>query len=282
MAEVKEIKKKTGGQNFSSVRRSSSRKKKRGNMPHWIYVICAALLSAFFLAVAYYIYFRPYLYRFRPCYGQRHYEICLPLGYSVYGIDVSRHQGTIDWKRLKREMPKEAPVSFVFIKATEGSDFTDANFKTNFEEAGKQGFIRGAYHYFGTQSTGMAQAEMYIKTVKLNKGDLPPVIDVEERPKDKTRFLQELKIFISKIEEHYGVRPIIYSYKKFKERYLSESFFNKYPLWIAHYYVSELDEEIEWLMWQCSDMGSVPGIETNVDINIFNGNMEQLKSLRIK
>lgn len=282
MAEVKEIKKKTGGRKKNSARRSSSRKKKRGNMPHWIYVICAALLSAFFLAVAYYIYFRPYLYRFRPCYGQRHYEICLPLGYSVYGIDVSRHQGTIDWKRLKREMPKEAPVSFVFIKATEGSDFTDANFKTNFEEAGKQGFIRGAYHYFGTQSTGMAQAEMYIKTVKLNKGDLPPVIDVEERPKDKTRFLQELKIFISKIEEHYGVRPIIYSYKKFKERYLSESFFNKYPLWIAHYYVSELDEEIEWLMWQCSDMGSVPGIETNVDINIFNGNMEQLKSLRIK
>lgn len=282
MAEVKEIKKKTGGRKKNSARRSSSRKKRRGNTPHWIYVICAALLSSLFLAIGYYIYFRPYFYRFRPCYGQRHYGICLPLGYSVYGIDVSRHQGKIDWAHLKENMSKEAPITFVFTKATEGSDFTDANFKRNFEEAGKHGFIRGAYHYFSTKSTGMAQAEMYIKTVKLKKGDLPPVIDIEERPKDKTRFLQELKIFISKIEEHYGVKPILYSYKKFKKNYLSEAYFNKYPLWIAHYYVSELDEDIEWLMWQCSDIGIVPGIEPNVDINIFNGNIEQLKSLLIK
>lgn len=282
MAVTKEKNKRAGGRKKStSVRRSSSRKKKK-ETPHWIYVFIAAILSSILIAIAYYIYFRPYFYRFRPCYGARHYEICLPLGYSVYGIDVSRHQGNIDWEQLKRENPADAPISFAYIKATEGSDFADINFSKNFEEAKKEGFIRGAYHYFGTQSTGLAQADMYIKTVKLQKGDLPPMVDVEEKPKNRELFIQELKIFIAKIEEHYGVKPIIYSYKKYKQRYLSDKYFDKYPSWIAHYYVPQLDEETEWLMWQCSDIGVLPGITTNVDINIFNGNIEQLKSMLIR
>ena len=94
--------------------------------------------------------------------------------------------------------------------------------------------------------------------------------------------MQELKIFIAKLEEHYGVKPIIYSYKKYKEHHLSEPFFNKYPLWVAHYYVNKLDENIEWLMWQCSDIGKLPGIKENVDINIFNGTQDQFNSILIK
>lgn len=251
-------------------------------MPKWLYVMAAAIAASLFIACAYYIFFRPYFYRFRPCYGERHYEICMPLGYSVYGIDISRHQGEIDWEQLKKENPSDAPVTFVYIKATEGSDFTDKNFKENFAQAKKNGFTRGAYHYFSTKSSGLAQAGMYINTVKLEKGDLPPVVDVEETPKDKRQFIQELKIFIAKIEEHYGVKPIIYSYNKYKRRYLSDAYFNKYPFWIAHYYVTSLDPDIEWLMWQCSDIGEIPGIKENVDINIFNGNIEQFKSILLK
>ena len=282
MAEKKRKKiKKTGGRKITSARRSSSRNK-RGHSSHWLIYIIAALLASLIIAWAYYVLFRPYFYRFRPCYGHKHFEICMPLGHSVYGIDVSRHQGKIDWEKMKRESAETTPVSFAYIKATEGSDFTDKNFETNFGEAAKQGIIRGAYHYFKTQSTGQAQAEMFIKTVKLKKGDLPPMVDVEERPKDVKRFIQELKIFIAKIEGHYGVKPVIYSYKKFKQRYLNDAYFDKYPSWVAHYYVPYLDEDIEWLIWQCSDIGTVPGIEENVDINIFNGNIEQLKSLLIK
>lgn len=286
MAEATKKKNNPGGrkQKTSARRLSSPRKKqkKQGDLPGWVYIVAAALLSSLAIAAVYYMFFRPYFYRFRPCYGERHYEICMPLGYSIYGIDVSRHQGTIDWEALKSGDGKSAPVQFVYMKATEGSDFTDKNFETNFASAKRQGFVRGAYHYFSPHSGGLAQANMFIKTVKLQKGDLPPVVDVEERPKDKQRFIQELKIFIAKIEEHYGVKPIIYSYKKYKEHYLSEPFFNKYPLWVAHYYVSKLDENIEWLMWQCSDIGQLPGIEENVDINIFNGTQEQFKSILIK
>ncbi len=281
MAEKKKIQKRAGGQKKPSARRQSSRAKS-SEMPRWLQVLIATLLASCALFLVYTFYFRPYFYRFRPCYGLKHYEICLPSGYSVYGIDVSRHQGEINWEKLKRDNPAEAPISFVYMKATEGSDYTDARFKENFAEAANHGFMRGAYHYFSTKSSGSAQAQMFIKTAQLKSGDLPPMIDIEERPKDKQKFIQELKIFIALVEKHYGVKPILYTYYKYKKRYLNEEFFDRYPSWIAHYYVDALDKEVKWVVWQCSDIGEVPGIQENVDINIFNGTIEQLKSMRIK
>ena len=123
---------------------------------------------------------------------------------------------------------------------------------------------------------------MFTKTVKLEKGDLPPMIDVEEKPENKTLFMQELKIFITKVEDHYGVKPIIYSGKKYKKRYLNDIFFDRYPTWIAHYYVDSLEVDQNWTFWQCSDRGKLPGINRSVDINIFNGGQSKLDSLRIK
>lgn len=251
-------------------------------MPRGAYLPIIIIVAALSLYLIYTLFFKPYFYRFRPCYGQKHYEICLPSGYTVFGIDISRYQGNIDWEKFKKENPAEAPIAFVYTKATEGSDFTDINFHDNFEATRKHGFMRGAYHYFSTKSSGLAQAQMFIKTVKLSKGDLPPMVDVEEKPKNKELFIQELKIFITKIEEHYGVKPIVYTYRKYKKRYLGDSFFERYPSWVAHYYIDALDKDVKWLFWQCSDIGEVPGIPQNVDINIFNGSIEQLKSLCIK
>ena len=281
MADKRKISKRTGGRKNTSARRSSS-PTVGSTMPRWVYVSLIILATSIALVLIYALFFRPYFYRFRPCYGQKHYEICLPSGYTVFGIDISRHQGNINWEKFEKGNSVEAPISFVYIKATEGQDFTDTNFEENFKAAKQHGFLRGAYHYFSTKSTGREQAQMFIKTAKLTKGDLPPMVDVEEKPKDKKKFLQELKIFITKLEEHYGVKPIIYTYRKFKTRYLNDSFFEKYPSWVAHYYIDALDSESKWLIWQCSDIGEIPGIPHNVDINIFNGNMEQLKSLRIK
>lgn len=281
MAEKKKIQQRTGGRKKTSARRSSSPNVGKP-MPRWIYVTTIVMATAIALYLIYALFFRPYFYRFLPCYGHKHYEICLPSGYTVFGIDISRYQGNIDWEAFRDGNPAEAPISFVYIKATEGSDFTDVNFADNFAEAKKYGFMRGAYHYFSTKSSGIAQAEMFIKTAGLTKGDLPPMIDIEERPKDKKRFLQELKTFITKIEDHYGVKPIIYTYRKYKSRYLDDPFFERYPSWIAHYYISSLGDDVKWLIWQCSDIGEVPGIPHNVDINIFNGSIEQLKSLQIK
>lgn len=251
-------------------------------MPHWQYVAIAIVATSIILFIGYHLFFKQAIYRFTPCDGVKTYGTCLPKGYSVYGIDISHHQGRIDWKELRRNNPKETPVSFIYMKATEGSDHKDRRFDANWSGAKKHGFTRGAYHYFSLHSTGLAQAEMFIRTVTLKKGDLPPMVDVEEKPENKKLFMQELKIFIAKIEEHYGVKPIIYSGKKYKARYLDDKYFDRYPTWIAHYYVDSLKVEQNWTIWQCSDKGELPGINHKVDINIFNGELPKLESLKLK
>ena len=271
----------TGGRKSSSVRRSTPRKTTR-EMPHWQYVVIATAITAIVLFIAYHLVFKQVIYRFTTCNGIKIYNTCIPDGYSVYGIDISHHQGKINWEKFKEENPKELPVKFIYMKACEGSDHKDTRFDTNWEQAKENNFTRGAYHYFSPYSTGLAQAEMFIKTVKLENGDLPPMIDVEEKPENKTTFMQELKIFITKIEEHYGMKPIIYSSKKYKKRYLDDKFFDRYPTWIAHYYVDSLEVDQNWTFWQCSDRGRLPGISKNVDINIFNGTDETIESFKKK
>jgi lysozyme len=203
----------------------------------------------------------------------------MPAGHSVYGIDVSRHQGEIDWEALKKGNHPDAPISFVYVKASEGSDFKDKKFEQNFENARKHGFMRGAYHYFSTTSSGVSQANLFISMVKLHPGDLPPVLDIEEKPKNKKKYIEEVKIWLKKVEEHYGVKPIVYASSKYKKKYLDDPFFKEYPSWVAHYYIPELTDGEEWLMWQCTDIGVIPGIKEKVDINIFNGTEKQLKEL---
>lgn len=281
MAQAKKTIKKTGGRKSTSARRSSSRKKTK-DMPHWQYILIATLVSSIAMFIGYHLLFKHVIYRFTTCEGIKTYETCIPKGYEVYGLDVSHHQGKIDWEKLAEENPKEAPISFIYMKASEGSDHKDTRFDINWQKAKEYGFTRGAYHYFSTYSTGLEQANMFTKTVKLEKGDLPPVIDVEEKPENKTLFIQELKIFITKIEEHYGIKPIIYSGKKYKRYYLNDKFFDRYPTWIAHYYVDSLEVDQMWTFWQCSDRGRLPGISRNVDINIFNGTPQALENLKKK
>ena len=281
MAKAKKMTNRTGGRKSSSVRRSTPRKTTR-EMPHWQYVVIATAITAIVLFIAYHLVFKQVIYRFTTCDGIKIYSTCIPDGYSVYGIDISHHQGKINWEKFKEENPKELPVKFVYMKACEGSDHKDTHFDINWKQAKEHGFTRGAYHYFSTYSTGLEQACMFTKTVTLEKGDLPPVIDVEEHPENKTQFIQELKIFITKIEEHYGIKPIIYSGKKYKKRYLDDKFFDRYPTWIAHYYVDSLEVDQTWTFWQCSDRGRLPGISKNVDINIFNGTDETIESFKKK
>ncbi|MBR5848898.1 MAG: glycoside hydrolase family 25 protein [Bacteroidaceae bacterium] len=281
MAVKKDNKKQNGGRKQTTSARRSYRKKKNKDLPRWIYVISATFLSFVFIIGSYYLFFRPYFYRFRPCFNHKYYEVCMPSGHSVYGIDVSRHQGDIDWETLSTGHHPDAPISFVYVKASEGSDFKDVKFKENFENARKHGFVRGAYHYFSTTSSGLSQANLFISMVKLRKGDLPPVLDIEEKPKNKKKYIEEVKVWLKKVEEHYGVKPIIYASSKYKQKYLDDPFFKEYPSWVAHYYIPELRKGEEWLMWQCTDLGVLPGIKEKVDINIFNGSKKQFENLLI-
>jgi lysozyme len=210
------------------------------------------------------------------------YGVCMPYGYQVHGIDISHYQGEIDWNMLKQTRSARFPVRFIFMKSTEGGDYSDKTFQANFDSARAHVFIRCAYHFYNPKTDPVKQADFFIHTVKLEKGDLPPVLDIEKKGKDTKKLQNDLKVWLRKVEAHYGVKPIIYASYKFKTKYLTDSVFNAYPYWIAHYYVDSVRYEGDWKFWQHTDVGTLPGMSEQVDLNIYNGSMNSLDSLLIK
>lgn len=246
---------------------------------HWLLTTIGAIaLLSFF----YYFYIRPYSFRWKPCYGFKGYGVCLPVGFQIHGIDVSHHQGAIDWNAVKATQSDDYPIRFVFMKATEGGDHKDRRFDENFRRAAEVGLIRGAYHFYNPNTDPIRQADYFISQVELQSGDLAPVLDIERKPKDKALLQADLLKFLHRLEQHYGIKPIIYTSYKYKTRYLDAPEFDSYPLWIAHYYVDALSYEGPWILWQHTDYGTVPGIEENVDLNVFNGTLKELNKLTLK
>lgn len=198
-------------------------------------------------------------------------------GYSVHGIDVSAYQGRIDWPEVARH-----GVRFAFIKASEGAALRDSRFVRNWRAARAAGISCGAYHYFQPNRDGQAQADLFVGTVPLAAGDLPPVLDVEAAHfHDAAVMRREVARWLRLVEAHYGVRPILYSNHHFYSQYLA-GHFDDYPLWLAHYEVQEPRlPRSKWIIWQHSDESYVPGIRGTVDFNVFQGNYQALLALRV-
>lgn len=263
-------------------RTTKRRQRKDGAFTHTLKQVvirlCVVLVAGLIGYLAYVYVFAPFRSKWVARYGNEIY----PQGYSIRGIDVSHHQGNIDWEKLSRGTIGKEGISFVFIKATEGSDFMDENFNENFYEARDNGMIRGAYHYFKPGISAKVQADYFMKQVHLEPGDLPPVLDIEERGELSVKELQRAaKVWLDALEKRYGVKPILYTNYKFKESYLNTEAFAAYPYWIAHYYVQKLAYKGTWKFWQHTDCGKVYGIKGNVDLNIYNGSMYDLKRLCI-
>lgn len=250
-------------------------------LPGWAWWTGGALMLAVYIGVFYYFFVSPFGFRWRALYGDPSY----PEGFEIHGIDISHHQGRIDWDRLQANgMIGKWPVRFVMVKATEGASNTDKRFKGNFYNAREHGFVRGAYHFWSVYSTGRAQANYYIKNVILERGDLPPVLDVEHKAKDQSveEFQESVLTWLRLVEKHYKVKPIIYTYYKFKTTYLNDPVFDDYPYWIAHYYVDKIEYKGKWKFWQHTDCGRLPGIKGYVDFNVYNGSFYDLKKLCIR
>ena len=250
-------------------------------MPGWACWLGGSVVVMLYVYFFYYFFVSPFGFRWRALYG----DVSYPEGYEIHGIDISHYQGEIDWETLKNNgMIEKCPVRFVMIKATEGSSKIDDNFIDNFYNAREYGFIRGAYHFYSVYSPAEAQARYFIKNVKLEAGDLPPVLDVEHKPKNQTdeEFKKSILTWLDIVEEEYGVKPIIYTYYKFKMKYLSDKVFDDYPYWIAHYYVDKVEYNGQWKFWQHTDCGKLPGISGYVDFNIYNGSFYDLRRLTIQ
>ncbi len=242
----------------------------------WLTGLCVGIVYIF---IFYSFFVEPFGFRWRAKYGEPIY----PNIDGIHGIDISHHQGRIDWGKLKNAMVAKNPVRFVIIKATEGANYIDEQFDNNFYQALDHGFIRGAYHFWSNQSTAREQAYFFLDHVKLEFGDLPPVLDVESKLDDMSdeEFQQEILAWLHIVEDKYHTKPIIYTNYKFKEAYLSDQRFDDYPYWIAHYYVPEVKYDGEWKFWQHTDVGRLPGIKGFVDLDIYNGSYYDLKKLTI-
>ena len=265
-------------------RRGGSRGRRRSSSflqryPRWAWWIGGTAVIVLYVFLFYHFFVGPTGFRWRALYGDAEY----PEGYEIHGIDISHYQGKIDWEQLKNAMIKGCPVRFVIIKSTEGSSRLDENFRENFNQARDFGFIRGVYHFWSNKSTAREQAYYFLDQVHLTDGDLPPVLDIEHKPADKSveDFQRDVLTWLHIVEDKYHVKPIIYTYYKFKEQYLSAPVFDDYPYWIAHYYVDKVQYKGKWKFWQHTDVGKLPGIKGYVDFNIYNGSYYELKQLCI-
>lgn len=265
-------------------RRGGSRGRRRSSSflqryPRWAWWIGGMAVIVLYVFLFYHFFVGPTGFRWRALYGDAEY----PEGYEIHGIDISHYQGKIDWEQLKNAMIKGCPVRFVIIKSTEGSSRLDENFRENFNQARDFGFIRGVYHFWSNKSTAREQAYYFLDQVHLTDGDLPPVLDIEHKPADKSveDFQRDVLTWLHIVEDKYHVKPIIYTYYKFKEQYLSAPVFEDYPYWIAHYYVDKVQYKGKWKFWQHTDVGELPGIKGYVDFNIYNGSYYELKQLCI-
>ncbi|MBB2145338.1 glycoside hydrolase family 25 protein [Pedobacter sp. LMG 31464] len=200
------------------------------------------------------------------------FNIKIPKKYTVHGIDVSYYQGKIDWQKVKAMKEDDVHVTFAFIKATEGILNVDPYFQRNWREAPKAGVKVGAYHFFRPKRSGLWQANFFLQTANFEKGDLPPVVDIESLDGvSPEKMRKELNAFIIQIEEKTKVKPIIYSGLKFYQDNLM-GFYDDYPFWVAHYHQPKLKLPTNtWKFWQHSDKASINGINHIVDFNAFNG-----------
>ncbi|NDV59393.1 glycoside hydrolase family 25 protein [Bacteroides sp. 519] len=282
---IQNSKQKTKYRKKPKARRKTKPKTRKnffGSIPAWVKHLFSLGIIFLFSVSFYYHFIRPYPYFWKPCRGVRGYGVCLPDGYPVHGIDISHHQGNIDWYELAKNKEIPNPIRFIFMKATEGGDLGDNTFARNFYQARQHGFIRGAYHFFSPKTDIKKQADFFIKNVKLQSGDFPPVLDVEVLGNNtKTELQRKVIYWLTRMESHYGVKPIIYASYKFKTDYLDSPLFDDFPYWIAHYYVDSVYYTGKWTFWQHSDKGHVAGIKERVDLNVFNGELEELEEILI-
>ena len=200
---------------------------------------------------------------------------------KAFGIDISQYQSKIKWEEVGLIYDK-FPIDFIFVRATMGASAKDSKFKKYWSSAKDINKLRGAYHYFRPNENSVKQANNFIRTVTLQPGDLPPVLDIEERPRNQSMdsLRVGLKRWLDLVEGHYGVKPIVYSGDSYFTDFLEKEF-KDYTLWIANYNFWVEEPKKHWDFWQFSEKGTVKGIKGFVDLNMFKSDVEELEELCI-
>jgi lysozyme len=206
------------------------------------------------------------------------------------GIDVSHFQGAVDWAAVAG-----AGIALAYAKATDGGTGTDSRFAANWAGMKAAGVLRGAYHFFRPATAAEAQADHFVQVVgALAPGDLPPMLDVEETGTSPEQWaavaedqrVQLVETWLDRVEAALGLRPILYTRAGFIEQYFPDpgDLVNDL-LWVAHY-TSKPAPSLppgwdDWTLWQFSETGNVAGVTGAVDLDRFNGTLDDLRALAL-
>ena len=201
--------------------------------------------------------------------------------YEVHGVDLSHYQGEVNWQVLAEE-----EIAFAFLKATEGSDYVDANFAKNLAGALQTDLRVGAYHFFSFSSAGATQAENFIANVPTDVDLLPPVVDLElygsflKNPPDRETVQAELNVLLAALETAYGKKPILYVTEASYDLYITEDYAD-YDIWFRDVITRpKLSDGRDWTFWQYSNRGRLNGYEGEekfIDLNVFAGTKDEFE-----
>ncbi|MCB0118759.1 MAG: LysM peptidoglycan-binding domain-containing protein [Anaerolineales bacterium] len=216
----------------------------------------------------------------------------------VHGVDVSYWEPRIDWRVVRTQ-----GFRFALIRATSGVGYVDPKFKPHWEGARTEGLLRGAYHYLIATQDAKQQADLFISTISADRGELPPIIDLEDKYNENasnSKIIDTCKAILDRVEKAFGVKPMIYSRTQYLNVHVSKSgkapsWAKDYPLWVAQYpYVFSPDTMPnknmptqaagwqDWMFWQYSETALVNGVTnengspTECDLNWFRGTEEEL------
>ena len=217
----------------------------------------------------------------------------------VYGIDISRYQHEIgrkrygiDWTKLritslgpgKRVQGSvDYPVSFVYIKSTQGKKILNRYYAKDLRDARRHGLHTGTYHFFSTKVSGAEQAKWFLKNSSVAASDLPPVLDLEPTDAQVRQMggddvlFREALVWLREVERRTGRKPVLYVGQTFVNKHMphAPAALRGYDVWIARY--GQFKPYVHLLHWQLSCQGRVRGIQGDVDINVFNGTKEQFQ-----
>jgi len=198
---------------------------------------------------------------------------------EITGVDVSHHQGPIDWSALAAD-----DVRFAYIKATEGGDFVDPRFRANWEGSAAAGIRPGAYHFFTLCRPGVDQARNFIASVPVLADALPPALDLEHMGPCTTQPqledpASEIRAFLDATESHFGVRPILYTTAEFHDAYLRS--FEGERFWIRSLFRRPTFREREWVLWQHHHRAWRDGVSGVVDLDVFRGDEAAFRAFTI-
>jgi lysozyme len=281
--------------NSNQKRKLHKTRRKNYNLRRWIVLAILAvslIFTGFFLknkiAFYYAMYFNKYHHKNLKNdekEAARIDKIITEYNDKTFGFDISHYQKKEDIKWDSLTIANDGiKLDFVVMRATMGNRKKDKHFDDFWETSKKNELIRGAYHFYRADEDPVMQANNYLESVKLESGDLRPVLDIERVPRRKSRekFIEDLKVWLKIVEDKYGEKPIIYTYYYYYKDHLKGEF-DDYPLWLANYNdVMVPSPDDDWKLWQFTEKGIVKGINTKVDLNIYNGNLWSFKKLTLE